>query len=127
MEPLTRFNSNNLCVKKGHTEFIYINRHIILCKQCSQQSIIEGGILVKSDPLNFSKDIKESIYSWMNDENIGVKLMHSREETLNFLKEDFTKLVFEKYFPERLDNRNYCQDCGDLFYHKNRCGCDNSY
>lgn len=104
------FTSLDLC-RFGHTEFIYTQR-VTLCKKCSHIEILKQGFLIKGC---MSKDIDRCITTWLHHK--------FSQNAFDFLKIGFARALFEKYFPERLDNSEYCQNCGDLFYHGKECQC----
>lgn len=108
------FTSLNLCKDDGHTEFI-CTKTGVLCRKCSQDEILKEGFIITGINGYISDDIDEAIKSWLGGT--------CTYEIFDFLKKGFVKVLFNKYFSERLDNDKYCQDCGDLFYHENRCQC----
>lgn len=108
------FKSLDLCKYDDHIEFI-CTKTGVLCKKCSQNEILKEGFLITGINGHISDDIDEVIKSWL-DETYRYKIFE-------FLKKGFAKVLFEKYFPDRLDNDKYCQECGDLFYYKDKCQC----
>lgn len=121
MEDIKEFSTENLCTLKDHTEFIYV-QGATLCKKCSFEEIVGKGFVLTCDQMNLSQDIDYCIWNWLKNDDPK----YNHEKIFEFFKNGFTKFVFKKYFEERLDNDDYCQYCGDKFYHK-RCSCSCSY